>query len=700
LLWQLEALVQWRPVLMIFEDVHWIDPTSHELLDLIIERVRRLPGLLLVTFRPEFPPPWTGQPHVTTVTLNRLDRGDGATLVKQIAGSKSALPGDIVDEIVERTDGVPLFVEELTKAVLEADAHDNDTVGALAALPLPALAIPATLHALLMARLDRLGSAAKEIAQIGAAVGREFSHELLAAIAPRNAMQLQNALDPLVGAGLLFQRGAPPQAAYAFKHALVQDAAYGTLLRGTRKELHARIAAVLETQFPDIIETQPELLARHTTEAGLVRPAIGYWRQAGTRARRRSADVEAARHFRRALALAESLPDTREPDGLELDLCIDLGGALVATSGYGVDECRDLFARARALCDRLGDATPKLFPVLYGHWVYEHVNGRLTISVDLAEQFLDQAECAADRALEMIGHRLVGFTLLARGRADLALPHLRCALAAYDPTRDTPLGYVYGQNPKVGALMGAGVALSHLGFPDEAARTVRQGMDEARMLAHLNTLAWALFHASLFHVLRRDLVAAEGLAGELIAIAREQDALFWATRGGAILSCARAWRNASTNNLAQLRQDIEAMHAETSWRVFTPCIDVVAAEILCTSGDVHGGLRLLEEMHPLVEQWEQRLAEAEGYRVRADLLLSAAAVGEAEADLFRAIDVARGQSAKTFELRAATSLARLWRHNKRHEAHALLAPVYAWFTEGFDTPDLRSAKALLDKLVD
>jgi predicted ATPase len=221
-------------------------------------------------------------------------------------------------------------------------------------------------------------------------------------------------------------------------------------------------------------------------------------------------------------------------------------------------------------------------------------------------------------------------------------------------------------------------------------------MNEARMLAHSNTLAWALFHASLFHLLRRDLVAAEGLAGELMAIAREQGALFWATRGRAILSCARAGRNASTDNLAQLHQDIEAMHAETSWRVFTPCIAVVAAEILCTSGDIHGGLRLLEEMHPLVEHWEQRLAEAEGYRVRADLLLATA--GEAEADLFRAIDVARGQSAKTFELRAATSLARLWQHDKRQEAHDLLAPVYDWFTEGFDTSDLRSAKALLTEL--
>ena len=454
-------------------------------------------------------------------------------------------------------------------------------------------------------------------------------------------------------------------------------------------------------EFPDIVETQPELLARHLTEAGLVGPAIRYWRQAGTRARRRSADVEATRHFRRALALTESLPNARERDELELDLCIELGGALVATSGYGVDECRDLFARARALCDRLGDATPKLFPVLYGHWVYEHVNGRLTISIGLAEQFLDQAECAADRALEMIGHRLVGFTLLARGRADLALPHLRCALAAYDPERDTPLGYVYGQNPKVGALMGAGVALGHLGFPDEAARTVRQGIDEARLLAHSTTLAWALFHASLFHLLGRDLVAAEELASELITIAREQGVLFWARRGSAIMSCARAGRNTSPDNLAQLRRDIEAMHAEASWRVFTPCIDVAAAEVFCTSGDVHGGLRLLEEMHPLVAQWEQRLAEAEGYRVRAELLLTAGAVSEAEVDLSRAIDVARGQGAKTFELRAATSLARLWRqHNKRHRAHGLLAPVYDRFTEGFDTPDLRSAKALLDELGD
>jgi tetratricopeptide (TPR) repeat protein len=395
---------------------------------------------------------------------------------------------------------------------------------------------------------------------------------------------LEAALDQLVSAGLVFRRGAPLSAVYLFKHALVQDGAYGTLLRGPRQALHARIAAALEERFPETAETQPELLAHHFTEAGLIDPAIRFWRQAGARARRRSADVEAARHLRRALALAESLPEARERDELELDLCVELGGALVATSGYGAAECRDLFARARALCDRLGDGTPQLFPVLYGQWSYEHVNGRPTLSIDIAEQFLDRAERTGDRALTMIGDRLIGFSLLTRGRADRALMHLRRALAAYEPTRDIALTYVYGQNPRVGMLMGAGLALLHLGYPDEAARRVREGIDEARNLAYSNTLAWALWHAGLFHLLRREPVATAALAGELVAVAQEHGAAFWGIIGSAMLSCARAAaaavaeRSAYAEAVAELRRDVETMHALTWWRVFRPCTDLFAAE--------------------------------------------------------------------------------------------------------------------------
>jgi hypothetical protein len=407
-----------------------------------------------------------------------------------------------------------------------------------------ALAVPATLHASLMARLDRLGPAAKDVAQTGAAIGREFSYELLAAVDQRTETELQTALAQLAEAGLVFCRGLPPRAAYLFKHALVQDAAYSTLLRDRRQLLHARVASVLEKSLPDAVETQPELLAHHFTEAGLVEPAIRYWRMAGARARKRSADVEAARHLSRALALVGSLPETRERDELELDLCIETGGALIASRGYGAAECRELHARARALCDRLGDTT-KLFPVLYGQWVYEHANGRFTTSLGIAEQFLDQAKCAGDRALTMIGHRQVGFTFLLRGRADLALPHLHGSLSAYDPSQDAPLAYVYGQNPRVGSVMGAGFALGCLGFPEQADRLVRQSVEEAHTLAHSHTLAWAQWHASLFHLLRRDPASAEVAAELVVAIAGEHGGAFWAAMGPLLLSCARAARSMS-----------------------------------------------------------------------------------------------------------------------------------------------------------
>src|SRR5215472_11618301 len=363
LLRQLEALARQRPVLMLFEDVHWIDPSSRELLDLIVERVPRLPALLLITFRPEFQPPWSGQAHVTVLVLNRLDRREGTVLVRRVVGTE-ALPGEVVEEIVKRTDGVPLFVEELTKAVLEGgDAGTpSSRVGATGPN------VPATLHASLMARLDRLGSAATEVAQVGAALGREFPYELLAAVAQRGAAELDAALDQLVVAGLAFRRGTPPQATFLFKHALVQDAAYGTLLRGKRQELHGRVAHVLEKQWPETAETQPELLAHHCAQAGLVERAIAYYARAGQRAVARSAMAEAIAQLTKGLELLTSLPDSVSRQRQELELQIALGRALTVTQGYAAPAAGETYARARALCEQLG-RPPEIVPVLYGQLV-------------------------------------------------------------------------------------------------------------------------------------------------------------------------------------------------------------------------------------------------------------------------------------------------------------------------------------------
>ncbi len=698
---QLEILARHRPVLMLWEDVHWIDPTSGEFLDLLVARVQDLPVLLVITFRPEFQPPWTGQAHVMTLVLNRLGRRERAALVQGIVGNEVSLPGDVIDEIIERTDGVPLFVEELTKAVLEAGASGDPTGRTLSATPSAALVVPATLQASLMARLDRLGPAAKEIAQIGAAIGREFSHELLTAVANQSARELQLALDPLAKSGLLLQRGTLPAASWTFKHALVHDAAYSTLLRGRRQALHRRIAKVLEEQFPEIVETQPEAPARHLAEAGLVEPAIAYWRKAAARALRHSSNSEAASHLTKAIELLIGwTPETNDRDQFELDLLIELGGPLIATRGYGSTECGRLFARARALCGRLDD-TPKLFPVLYGQWVYEYVRGRGDLAMSIAEQFLRDAERFADedREFELLGNRLLGSTLLSNGKIDLALPHLHRSIAAYDARHHAPLAYVYGQNPHVSATGMMAYALTLHGYPDQGRNLVLKAVHEARTLDHFNTLAWALWHASVFRLLRRELAAAETTASEVVEIARDHGAVFWETTGRAMLSCAYAGQEPSPDNTAQLGRDLAAAH-ELAWGNFRPSLDLLAADILRAAGDEVQALALAQQTKVFVEDWSQHLLESEYHRVYAEILLATGAShGEIEASLARAIEIARRQNARCFELRAATSLARFWNDcGRRAEARDLLTPIYGWFTEGFDTPDLKEAKVLLDQI--
>ena len=350
LLGQLAAVARNFPVLMVLEDAHWIDPTSHELMHLTIDRVRWLPVLLVVTFRPEFQHGWGGQAHVTELALNRLDERAGVALVQNLAGN-AALDADIVGEIVERTDGVPLFVEELTKAVLESADRENRVAAVLAASPGPALAIPATLHASLIARLDRLGTAPKEVAQVGSVLGRGFTYELIGPVAQRGEAELHGALARLTEAGLLFCRGVPPQSSYLFKHALVQDAAYGTLLRGRRQELHARVAAVLEQDFADLVERQPELLAHHLTAAAATERAVAQWLKAGQYTATRSAHLEAIRHYDRGLALLVSLPETPARDRSEIRLQLGKGVSLVTAQGFASPDAADAYARARDLCE-------------------------------------------------------------------------------------------------------------------------------------------------------------------------------------------------------------------------------------------------------------------------------------------------------------------------------------------------------------
>jgi predicted ATPase len=474
LLRQLKGLARQRPVLMLFEDVHWIDPSSRELLDLLVERVARLPVLLLVTFRPEFQPPWSGQAHVTFLVLNRLDRREGATLVRRVTGAE-ALPGDVVAEIVKRTDGVPLFVEELTKGVLEG----GNAGTALSRAGATASNVPATLHTSLMARLDRLGSAAKEVAQVGAALGREFPYELLAAVALRNAAELDAALDQLVGAGLAFRRGVPPQATLLFKHALVQDAAYGTLLRSKRQELHGRVAHVLEKQWPETAETEPELLAHHCAQAGFAERAIAYYARAGQRAIGRSAMAEAITQLTKGLELLTSLPDSVSRQRQELELQIVLGRALATTQGYAAPAVGETFTRARALCEQLG-RPPEIVPVLYGQFVYHFLGGPLRLARALAAEFLQWGEDGADVGMTGLGHRLIALTGFYLGEFLASRARLEEALARIDPAHRA-LSF-YFQDLLVPLLNYLSFDLLCLGYLDQARFRSKAAVEEAHKL--------------------------------------------------------------------------------------------------------------------------------------------------------------------------------------------------------------------------
>ena len=412
--------------------------------------------LLIVTYRPEFEPPWIGRPYVTALTLNRLGEREIAAMIDRVAGNKP-LPESIRQDIIERTDGIPLFVEEMTKAVLEAESEGDARADGRRRSVVRLLAVPASLHASLMARLDRLGPA-KEVAQIGAAIGREFSHALLAAVARKPEAELQSALDRLIAAGLLFRQGVPPHATYLFKHALVQDAAYGTLLREPRRALHARIAETLESQFAEIAENQPELLARHCTEAGLIEKAAGLWGKAGQRSLERSALVEAVEQLTRALDQIATLPATPALRREQIKLQVALITPLMHVKGYAAPETKAAAERARLLIEQaeaLGEPPEDpllLFSVLYGFWVANYVAFNGDVMRELAAQFLALAEKQGATVPLMIGHRLMGTSLLLTGDIAEGRAHFDQAIALYDPAEHRPLATRFGQDVRVAIL--------------------------------------------------------------------------------------------------------------------------------------------------------------------------------------------------------------------------------------------------------
>jgi class 3 adenylate cyclase/predicted ATPase len=701
---QLEALARQNPVLMIFEDAHWTDPTSLELFGRVVDRIRIRRVLLIVTFREEFSPPWIGQPHVTTLTINRLAQREVDALIDRVMGN-NPLPANIRQDIAERADGIPLFVEEITKAVLEA-ASEGEARRTLGAVPSPAQAVPASLYASLMARLDRLGPA-KEVAQIGAAIGREFPHTLLAAVLRKPEAELASALDHLVRAGLLFRQGVPPHATYLFKHALVQDAAYGTLLREPRCALHARIAEALENHFVEIAETQPELLARHCTEAGLIKRAALLWGKAGQRSLGRSALAEAAEQFARALAQMATLPATPALRSEEIKLQVAVITPLIHVRGYAAPETKAAAERARLLIEQaeaLGEPPEDpllLFSALYGIWTANYVGFNGDLMRELAAQFLALAEQHGASVPLMVAHRLMGISLLCTGDVVQGRAHLDRAFALYDPAAHRPLAIRFGIDIGVSVLSYRPLALWSLGYPEAALADTAHALNDAHEVSPAASLMYALVMTSLTHICRGDYAAATAQIDEVISLADEKGARFW----NAYAMLVRGWLFGLTGKRSEAVDMITTGIAgwrSTGAKLWMPWYLSYLARAHAELSQFDDAWRCIgEAMTAMETTTKERWCEPEVHRVAGEIVLMSPDPDKAKAELYfeRAVAVARQQQTKSWELRAAMSMARLWRdQGKQQQAHELLAAVYGWFTEGFDTLDLKQAKGLLGEL--
>jgi class 3 adenylate cyclase/predicted ATPase len=700
----LDALVAWllaeaerQPVLAVYEDLHWADPSTLELLGALLEQVPTVPMLTVLTFRPVFMPSWPMRSHMTPITLNRLERPQVEALITHLAGGK-VLPAEVVAHIVAKTDGVPLFVEELTKMLLESDLLQEATEHYTLTGPLAAVTIPSTLQDSLMARLDRLG-AAKEVAQLGAVVGREFAYDVLQALAPLDEMTLQARLAQLVEAELLYQRGRPPRARYVFKHALIQDAAYASVLKSTRQQVHQQIVQVFEARFPALVETQPELVAQHYTAAGCAEQAVIYWQRAGQQASDRSANLEAISHFTTGIELLQTLPETPERTQHALTLYIGLGAALLVTKGQAAPEVEHAYIQAHVLCQQLGE-TPELVPVLFGLWRFYLVRPQLHTAREFGDTLLHLAQRTDDPALAVVAHQALGATWLFLGALPAARQHLEAGIARYTPDQHrTPVSRI-GQDLGVGCRLYAAVTLWLLGYPAQALAHLHDALALAHELSHPYSLAVAQGWVAIVSQWRRDVPAVHEHAEAAVALSTKQGFTGWMALGTILHGWALAMQGQREAGMAQIRQEIATYRAGGA-ALQVPYLCTLVAEVSVHLGYPEDGLQALAEAHTLVEQHEERYWEAEVYRLRGVLLLQQTGTPQAEAEalLQRALDVARRQEAKSLELRAAMSLSRLWQQQgKRTEAHALLAPIYGWFTEGFDTADLQEAKALLQEL--
>jgi class 3 adenylate cyclase/predicted ATPase len=693
LLQRLNRFSQQGPILMLFEDAHWIDPTSCDLLGQIAEQVPHLRLLLVVTGRPEFRPPWSSASHATALALSRLGAREGRALAALVAGAKS-LPDEIVAQIVDRTDGVPLFVEELTKTVLESGVLREQNGSFVSDGELPPLAVPTSLHGSLLARLDRLGPT-KQIAQFGAAIGREFSHELVAAVAQMPEAQLGEALDQLVSSELVFRRGIPPRADYVFKHALVQDAAYSTLLRTRRQELHARIAAALELGQNIASET----LAHHFGEAGEAKKSADHWLEAGRHALRRSANTEAIAHLTKGLAALRGLPKS-EATRSELEIQLSLGPVLSATRGWSAPEAERAYRRADMLAQELG-ADRERFDAVWGLWMIHNIGSAPQVAHDVTGELFQIADRLNDQALLMEAHHAAWACTYTLGGNAAAIEHIRQGLAIYESEKHGAHAFSYGGHDTAvcGKAIG-GMSLWMLGYPDQAIRSTDAAIALAESMGHAPSVAHALLFSSLCHKFCGDTCTVLSMTDRLIALAREHRLMLYLAIGGVIQGWALAHQGQIDKGLTELRRNLEGYDSDKP-KAYSMSSRTALAEIYLKAGEYAQALNAIDSALRAGEQSGALFWLAGALHIKGEVLVSMASARwpDAETCFREALQVARTQQAKSLELRAATGLARLCcLEGRREDAHDVLAPVYNWFTEGFDTADLKDARALLENL--